>query len=354
MTAPVLSVIIPTHNRCCLLQEMLMSLQRQTFPADQFEVVVVDDGSTDGTVEMVRKMNTTYSLRVLPQEQSGPSRARNSGARVASGKLLLFVDDDLLPKNQILSAHAQVLERDPGNVVLGRLLPWGSGPRGGWNRWEERVYEKHYEAVQDNRRPPSGRRLYSGNFSIWREQFLNAGGFDETLSRGEDVELGFRLERSGCHFHFSVDAAAFHRGYRTYESWCRSAYLYGRSDVQLAVQRGHRQVLDEIFGWYDRKPQVIRLVIKTALAGGKPVQQFLLQSFRLSSAIFDQLGFEEFSHYSYSAIFNLHYWQGVADELGGRSDFQRYAHAHSGHRAGVTSQGTKRCLLRKQKREADG
>jgi hypothetical protein len=239
----------------------------------------------------------------------------------------------------MLESHASLLKENPANVVLGKLMPWGRGARGGWNRWEERVYAKHYRAVAANRRPPSGRRLYSGNFAIWREQFLNAGGFDESLKRGEDVELGFRLERGGAKFHFSEGAAAYHRGYRSFNSWRNSAYLYGSSDVQLALKRGHQQVLDEVSRWYVNRQLLIRTFVQASLIGGKPVRWLIERSLRTTGAITDRAGVTRLSHLCYSLIFNVNYWQGAADEIGGRAALMKCVHGGPEYRARLVAGG---------------
>ena len=335
MTTPLLSVVIPTHNRKEMLREMLESLESQTLASSEFEVVVIDDGGSDGTVQMIESLNVSFGLRGIAQPQSGPSRARNHGAEVANGKMLIFMDDDMLPMPEMFASHVDLLKSDPSNVVLGKLMPWGKGARGGWNRWEERVYAKHYAAVESNKRPPSGRRLYSGNFAIWRENFIRAGGFDETLKRGEDVELGFRLERSGAKFHFSPGSAAYHRGYRPFNSWRNSAYLYGRTDVELALKRGHMQVLDEISRWYVRRHAAIRAVVKLSLVCGKPARSLMEGSLRVIGGVTHRIGLTKVSHACYSLIFNTSYWQGAADELGGRKALMKCAYGTPEYRASL-------------------
>lgn len=344
MSSPLLSVVVPTHNRREMLQEMLEHLEKQTLDSADFEVVVIDDGGSDSTVEMIESLEVSYGLRGVYQQQSGPSRARNHGAEVAQGDLLVFMDDDMLPVDGMFSSHVEVLRPDSANVVLGKLMPWGKGARGGWNRWEERVYARHYDAVEANKRPPSGRRLYSGNFAIWRESFIGAGGFDETLKRGEDVELGFRLERNGAKFHFSPGAAAYHRGYRTFDSWRNSAYLYGRTDVELALKRGHMQVLDEISTWYANKQSPIRALVKASMLGGKPVRSIFEGSLRIVGAVASRFGVTKAAHVSYSLIFNLSYWQGAADEIGGRGALMKCIYGTPEYRASLATKSDKPSL----------
>ncbi len=320
MTEIELSVVVPTHNRRELLKELLLALADQSIAPGRFEVIVVVDGSRDGTMEMLDRLEVPYRLLAHYQEQSGVAVARNNGARMATGQVVVFLDDDVLPDRRLLEEHLASHTEVPGGVVLGRLAPSGTGQRGGWNVWEERIFVKHYRRLGQGLRTASGRRLYSGNFSCNREAFLHVGGFNEELRRGEDVELGFRLERSGVPFQFNDRAWAVHRGFRAFKSWCNSAYLYGRTDVGLATDRGHPQVLAEIFGWYHRKPAAIRWSVR--LCTGRPVLRAVaLGGTRAVAGTLSWLRLYRLSHPGYSIIFGLHYWQGVADQLGGREAF---------------------------------
>ena len=168
------SVVIPTYNRKDTLRDMLEALSRQTLAREKFEVIVVVDGSTDGTWEMLQEIATPYALKPHYQENaalasavfsSGVSVARNRGAGIARGQVLLFLDDDLLPLPELLEAHAGFHRRDPTAVVLGRLLPSDeTAKKRGWNRWEERVLQNHYKLMTKGDRPPAGWRLYSATF----------------------------------------------------------------------------------------------------------------------------------------------------------------------------------------------
>ena len=90
---PRVSVVVPTFNRCESLQRLLEALETQTYPATDFEVVVVDDGSTDGTNQMLEQFASRYVLRALWQANAGPAMARNRGVSAAHGALIVFLDD---------------------------------------------------------------------------------------------------------------------------------------------------------------------------------------------------------------------------------------------------------------------
>src|SRR5579859_3268611 len=103
---PFISVVIPTYNRRDSLLRTLAALERQAYPFDRFEVIVVSDGATDGTGDAVRALSTSYRLRCLEQVNSGPSVARNHGARAACGEVVVYLDDDVEPLPRFLERHA--------------------------------------------------------------------------------------------------------------------------------------------------------------------------------------------------------------------------------------------------------
>ena len=319
-----LSLVIPTHNRAELLGEMLTSLARQTLPPERFEVIVAVDGSDDGTQEMLQGFEAPYSLQAIYQSQSGVSVARNRGAQAASGDILLFLDDDVLPEPRLLEEHVHTQTANQRGVVLGRLIPAGSGRRKGWHTWEERVLKKHYQAVSQRQRPPAGRRLYSGNFSVPRRIFMQLGGFNESFRRGEDVELGLRLEMAAVPFYFNYNAAAVHRGYRSFPSWCASAHVYGQVEVILAARKGHSAGMAELTERYTRKPSIVHWMLQMSL-GRKKLRGLMVQALRFAAGALSAIGLTRVAHYPYSLIFNLQHWNGVAEELGGKGAFMRFA-----------------------------
>src|SRR5258708_9367917 len=104
MPGPGISVVTPTHNRLEVLAEVISALVRQE-GAPPFEVVVVDDGSTDGTADWLRGRSFDLTLRVLTQENRGPAAARNTGVAVAAGRWVAFLGGDTLPAIGWLAAH---------------------------------------------------------------------------------------------------------------------------------------------------------------------------------------------------------------------------------------------------------
>lgn len=198
--APRLSVVIPTYNRADRLRATLESLERQTLPSSEFEVIVVVDGATDGTIEMLSRLQPPYQLTVLSQPNSGQNIGRNRGVEVARGRYCLFIDDDIIARPALLAEHLRVQEGQGGVVALGpiqtRVAPSAS--------WLALAFAEGWREQSDSfdagSRLPTWRHCYGGNVSVPRDVFRALGGFARDMRRGHDTELGFRLQEFGLRF----------------------------------------------------------------------------------------------------------------------------------------------------------
>ena len=118
-----ITVVIPTYNRKEILRKCLAALFDQTLPKDDYEIVIVDDGSTDGTGEMVKAVaeDAPCGVRYFQQENRGPAAARNAGIRNAKGQIILFAGDDSIATPILLEEHADWHRRypNPNMAVLG-------------------------------------------------------------------------------------------------------------------------------------------------------------------------------------------------------------------------------------------
>jgi len=204
------SFIIPTHNRSGSLKKMLNTLQLQSYPLQNFEVIVVADGCKDDTVEMVRNYHAGFNLLVCELPGLGAASARNKGASMANGQYLLFADDDMELSTDFIKEHiaAHTNER----IVVVGYSPFKLETNASIQRmsvrewWEEKFHEmrkKDHWFKYDN--------LTSGNFSVSSHLFNKLKGFNTSLLCREDYELGYRLIKHGAQFHFAYTAKAFHR-----------------------------------------------------------------------------------------------------------------------------------------------
>ena len=205
-----LSVIIPTFNRRSVLERTLPTLMAQDFPADAFEILVVDDGSTDGTLELLRDWKSVCAFRALKAPHRGAGAARNVGIHAAVGEYVLFLDDDLLTPPDLLRQHyeAQAESRER-HIVHGPIYVAPGSAKTIIRHITELFYAEYNRSLtaEMELRYPEGigpriAMLSSMvNSSMPREALLRVGGFDEGIWAAEDLELGLRLWKMGLPLH---------------------------------------------------------------------------------------------------------------------------------------------------------
>ncbi len=204
-----LSVVIPTHNNRTTLKSCLEALFGQDLAADRYEIVVLDDGSTDGTEAMVRDLRSPVTLRYQWQANRGRAAARNAGSRLAKGRILFYLDSDVLATPDLLSRHYRYHEQNNGPIgVQGRTL---IHPRS-----MVTPFMKTKELLPDltlrRRTGLSPYHVITRNLSIRAEDLWAAGGFDESFPGygWEDIELGLRLHARGVRFMYDPQAIGYH------------------------------------------------------------------------------------------------------------------------------------------------
>lgn len=308
------TVITPTHGRHSSLRLMLEALSRQDYPFDRFEVVVVIDGLDEALLESLQGSRFPFRLRAVMQLHSGPAAARNRGLAEATEPYVLFLDDDVLPAPGLLRRHAEShLERDV--VVIGPLLAASRGGRSPWTVWEWSTLEEQYRAMQSGEWAPTPRQFYTGNASVSLARIRETGGFNTAFTRGEDVELAWRLQDRGLRFVFNPRARAVHLAQRSFGAWLRSAHQYGQTDVMLErIRTGH-----DLPGYVQREfqqrhpytRQAVRAVLAHPAAWG-----LLVGGIYSGLHVTKALGRRRAAHSLCSALFACGYWRGVCAQLG--------------------------------------
>lgn len=235
-----LSVVIPTYNRCAVLDLCLNALAAQSLPPAAYEVLLIDDGSTDETTEIITAAQKRLSIeiRAYRQQNRGPATARNVGIREAKGSTILFLGDDIIAHPELLTRHIAHHEYEPsiGCAVLGFTT---------WSReitvtpfmqYLERGPQFNYGEIAQAPDNVPLKHFYTSNVSIAREQLLAVGLFDEAFpyAAQEDVELGYRLEQTGVRMIFEPQAMAYHYHPTSFEAACRRNITVGRATVLLA------------------------------------------------------------------------------------------------------------------------
>jgi glycosyltransferase involved in cell wall biosynthesis len=200
----VFSVVIPTYNRLPILTKCLRALEQQTL-ADRYEVVVVDDGSTDGTVAWLRSQATEFPhVQLFCQDHQGPSAARNLGVAKAQGDTIIFIDSDLVVTAVFLQAHAEALRQGQADLGSDRLFTYGRVVNTA--NFEDPTTEPY--KITDF----SAAYFATGNVAIGRHWLEQAGLFDTgfQLYGWEDLELGVRLKKLGLKLIKCPAAVGYH------------------------------------------------------------------------------------------------------------------------------------------------
>lgn len=320
---PTISVILPTYNRLNRLRQVLTALENQTYPLEDVEVIVVADGCRDGTVEYLHTLKTPLRLRVDASVNQGVAAARNRGIHQATGELVVFIDDDVLPTPALLAEHQRVhADSSAELVVLGPMLNPPDFKLSSWVAWEQAMLMKQYTDMQAGHWQPTPRQFYTGNASLARRHLLAVGGFDETFRRAEDVELAYRLEQQGLRFVFHPEAIGYHYAERSFRSWLDIPYIYGRNDVIFTQSRGQSWLLPTVMREFHQRNRQIRRMVRVCV-GRAPLTAGALAALGLAAMTGNRLGLARLSQMAHSGIFNLRYYQGITDELGGRSPFLR-------------------------------
>ncbi|MFH1257062.1 MAG: glycosyltransferase [Candidatus Diapherotrites archaeon] len=199
------SVIVPAFNAEKTIGQCLESLLQQSFGRKEFEVLVVDDGSTDGTAEKVKKFGK--EVKLIAQENRGPAAARNNGARNAKGEVLVFIDSDCVAEKNWL--QEMVAPIDEAEKIVGVQGTY----RTRQNEWVARfaqleIGQRHEKMAEEKEIDFMG--SYSAAFL--KKVFLAVNGFDETfpIASGEDTDLSFRISSRGYRFYFNKNAVVWH------------------------------------------------------------------------------------------------------------------------------------------------
>jgi glycosyltransferase involved in cell wall biosynthesis len=198
------TVVIPTYNRLPILAKCLQALtQQQLAPHHTFEVIVVDDGSTDHTVEWISQQ-AFPQVRLLQQTHQGPAAARNLGIQQAQGNTIVFIDSDLVVTEHFLQAHAEALDHAQKQLGSDRLFTYG--------RVINTCSFEHPTAEPYKLTDFSAAYFATGNVAIPRHWLETAGLFDPRFQHygWEDLELGVRLKQLGLKLIKAPLAVGYH------------------------------------------------------------------------------------------------------------------------------------------------
>lgn len=199
------SVVIPAYNAEKTLGSCLEAFARQTYPRDLFQVIVVDDGSTDRTSDVARR----FPVRYLQQKNQGPATARNHGAAAGDGDILLFTDSDCVPTDNWIEEMVAPFQAKGIMAVKGA---YRSSQREIIARFAQIEFEERFDLLEKAGKTDMVDTYSAGyRYHIFRE----LGGFDIRfpVANNEDTELSYRLAAKGLQMVFNPRAIVYHLGH---------------------------------------------------------------------------------------------------------------------------------------------
>ena len=276
---PRFSVTIPTCNRRATLEKCLAAFAQQTIPAKEFEVVVVDDGSSDGTEEFCASFHPPFAFHYFRQANAGAGAARRKSIEHARGEFVLLCNDDTIASPGLLAEHNRAHQsharekiaalgdfRYPPEAVDRALTCYLS--------WHPFLFPQ--VSLQPGLHAKNA-YFVGCNLSIRRDAILAAGSFDPQFRVAEDTELGVRLRRDGFRVLYVPEAQATHMHLLfPMSSLIRRAEIYGRT--QWLLLRKHPQLLGDGTGPFGRLDESARQKMTAYVERHKPEVQAAVES----------------------------------------------------------------------------
>jgi glycosyltransferase involved in cell wall biosynthesis len=238
-----LSVVIPTYNRLDTLQHVIPSLLRQSAARENYELLVCDSNSNDGTAEYLARVHAEHpNVRHLPGAYTGRAMARNAGISQAQGEVVLFNDSDIIADEGLLEAHLAHHRSHDGIAVVG----WEVQVRS----LDDYTYKRDRPQERGSLHPPSRKKLswlyfLTGNASVRRADLLRVGSFDESFTGygHEDLELGYRLQKAGITIVYEPRAINYHCQDVPHQNQVEKMKLAGRSTARFYRKHPHFAVM---------------------------------------------------------------------------------------------------------------
>jgi GT2 family glycosyltransferase len=318
------TVVIPTFDRRDVLLATLDALAKAEAPQGQWEAIIVDDGSTDGTEAAARSWMASHDLpiRYVRQANRGAAAARNRGAAEGTGRNLIFLDNDILVARETLRRQLTMLDANPRSWVVGhivhppelRLTPFG--------RFRDQRSEEWQPSATGGIVETDG--LSAQLVAMPSADFRRLGGFDEgyAIASCEDAELAMRARKIGIRVLCDPGNVVVHNDWATtLRLYCERQRLYSISDVRLYRKYGaesprRRVVLEN--GPIDREHDSWRLMAKKMLKlalSGALMREGVLATCRLVEWLWPD---SRLSHQAYDAAVGIAIFRGV------REGFVRY------------------------------
>lgn len=237
--SPGVSFVIPVHNGARWLPAVIDAIAAQTYPGSR-EVIVVDDGSTDGSLELLHRHAVAGHLTLIQGERRGAAAAINLGVRAASHPLVAQVDQDVVIEPGWLERLTSSLRDRSVAAAQGHYV---SAPDAGpWARVMALDLRQRYSTLRDERT----NHACTGNSVYRKATLLDVGLFDEALGYGYDNDMSYRLARAGYRLAFRADARSTHHWREGLVDYARQQYGFGYGRLDLVAKHRQRLAGDDV------------------------------------------------------------------------------------------------------------
>jgi glycosyltransferase involved in cell wall biosynthesis len=230
------SVIISTYNGAKKIPFLLEALKHQTFV--DFEIIIMIDGSTDDTVQKLKEFSACFNkMRVLVQENSGRTKVKNRGAKEASGDLLIFYDDDVVPIQDSIEMHVKRFFESPERLITGNPIELFDPTKTDIQNYKANLTTVWVEKYKDSIVSMNQNNLFftASNCSMSRVIFEHLGGFDERLTDAEDYDIAYRALQMGTIVYFDRANKVIHNDPITCVSYIKRLREYQIAHGKLAA-----------------------------------------------------------------------------------------------------------------------
>jgi len=242
---PEISVIIPSRNRRDVLEKTLLALEEQQCPADIFQVIIVDDNSSDDTFAMVNEYIRRGKINLIYAKSNGKSagNARNKGIAQAIGDILLFLDADTIPDKDVIAKHLQLYQQfDRPVCIIGDVLMASELENSG----QARLWDTKIDLKVRGFQKLGWWQYRTANSSLKWSVINSVGGFNENLVAAEDTELAFRLSKIGIEFFYINEIRVTHYHPMNLRGYLEKGTLYGKG----------------VGYWYKKNPELRKQLVQ--------------------------------------------------------------------------------------------
>ena len=255
------SVVVPTYNRWSSLQSCLDALLCQALAHDDYEIIVVADGSTDGTGRGMPSYTSDPRVRFLQQSRQGFAAAMNSAIRVASGEIVVLIQDDCICEPGLVAAHVAAHACDERLVLLGPVFPHPECPRTAVTALlRERGQHDFIRLTTEG--PGLSDLTLRANSSV-RRSLLQKNPFDESYLRHAEAEHAYRLQQAGAQVRYAPTAVAYRLYDQTPDAMVSDARELSAFEVSFARSQPAYRAMSSIAKWDQdiARKRVIRSLI---------------------------------------------------------------------------------------------